>query len=83
MNADTAVVSEPGLQKRATPVRYRSERTNVSPPLFLRKVDEDGEPNYLTVTLSKTPSGWRQTDALAGDDTFEVMATAVRTGGIR
>jgi hypothetical protein len=51
--------------------------------VFLRAVDEDGEPNYLTVTLSKTPSGWKQTDALAGDDTFEVMATAVRTGGIR
>lgn len=51
--------------------------------VFLRAVDEDGDPNFLTVTLAKTPSGWRQTDALAKDDTFEVIATAVRTGGFR
>jgi hypothetical protein len=51
--------------------------------VFLRAIDEDGDPNFLTVTLAKTPTGWRQTDALAKDDTFEVIATAVRTGGFR
>jgi hypothetical protein len=51
--------------------------------VFLRAIDEDGDPNFLTVTLAKGPAGWRQTDALAKDDTFEVIATAVRTGGFR
>jgi hypothetical protein len=51
--------------------------------VFLRAVDEDGDANFITLTLAKTPSGWRQTDALSEDDTFEVIATAVRTGGIR
>ena len=50
--------------------------------MFLRGMDADGDASLLTVTLSKTPSGWKQTNALSGDDTFDVIWTALHTGGV-
>jgi hypothetical protein len=51
--------------------------------VFLRGADEDGDTSFLTVTLSKTPSGWKQTNALSGDDTYDVVWAAFHTGGVR
>ncbi len=51
--------------------------------IFIRGVDEDGDATVLVLTLSKTPDGWKQTDALAHDDTFEIVWTALHTGGVR
>ena len=51
--------------------------------LFVQGVDEDGDSAVLVVTLSKTPEGWKQTEALAHDDTFEIVWTALHTGGVR
>jgi hypothetical protein len=36
---------------------------------FLLGRDTDGDTSIASVTLSRTGSGWRQTDALAEDDT--------------
>jgi hypothetical protein len=51
--------------------------------VFLLGRDEDGDATFASVTLSKTGSGWRQTNALAEDDAFEVVWTALHTGGVR
>jgi len=51
--------------------------------VFLRGLDEDGDTTFLTESLSKTPSGWRQTQALLGDDTYDVVWTALHTGRVR
>jgi hypothetical protein len=51
--------------------------------VFLLGRDQDGDATFASVTLSKTASGWRQTNALAQDDTFEVVWTALHTGGVR
>jgi len=49
--------------------------------LFLQGLDEDGDATLISIALSKTPSGWKQTDALQNDDTFELVWTALHTGG--
>jgi hypothetical protein len=51
--------------------------------ISLRGLDPDGDVTFLTMVLSKTPSGWRQTNALADDEAFDVVQTAMRTGGVR
>jgi len=51
--------------------------------IFIQGLDEDGDATLLALVLSKTPTGWRQTDALAHDDTFEIIWTALHTGGVR
>lgn len=51
--------------------------------LFLQGLDEDGDATLNSFTLSKTSSGWKQTNALATDDTFEFVWTALHTGGVR
>jgi hypothetical protein len=51
--------------------------------VFVRGEEEDGDSTMLTVNLSKTPSGWKQTDALAHDDTFDVVSIALHTGTVR
>jgi len=51
--------------------------------IFIQGVDEDGDATLLALALSKTPTGWKQTDALAHDDTFEIVWTALHTGGVR
>lgn len=51
--------------------------------LFLQGRDDDGDATIITIALSKTPAGWKQTDALANDDTFDVVWTALHTGGVR
>ena len=51
--------------------------------LFLQGLDADGDATLISITLSKTAEGWRQTDALAHDDTFEIVWTALHTGGVR
>jgi len=50
--------------------------------VFLRGVDPDGDVTLLTLTLSKTASGWKQTNALAQDDTFDLVWTALHTDGV-
>jgi len=51
--------------------------------VFLLGQDEDGDATVATITLANTDSGWRQTNAIAEDDTFEVIWTALHTGGVR
>jgi len=51
--------------------------------LFLQGRDDDGDATIITIALSKAPAGWKQTDALANDDTFDVVWTALHTGGVR
>lgn len=51
--------------------------------VFIQGLDEDGDATMLALALSKTPTGWKQTDALAHDDTFEIVWTALHTGGVR
>ena len=51
--------------------------------VFIQGLDEDGDATVLVLTLEKTPDGWKQTDALAHDDTFEIVWTALHTGGVR
>jgi hypothetical protein len=50
--------------------------------LFLQGLDEDGDATFIAITLAKTPSGWKQTDSLQNDDTFELVWTALHTGGV-
>ena len=50
--------------------------------VFLRGLDEDGDSSLMTVVLAPTPLGWRQTNALVNDDTFDVVWTAFQTGGM-
>jgi hypothetical protein len=51
--------------------------------LFLQGLDEDGDATLISITLSKTPAGWKQTTALSNDDTFELVWSALHTGGVR
>ncbi|HLG97094.1 MAG TPA: hypothetical protein VKX49_12345 [Bryobacteraceae bacterium] len=51
--------------------------------LFLQAVDPDGDTTLIAIALAHTPDGWRQTDALARDDTFEIAWAALHTGGAR
>jgi hypothetical protein len=51
--------------------------------VFVRGEEEDGDSTVLTVNLSKTPSGWKQTDALAQDDTLDVISIALHTGTVK
>lgn len=50
--------------------------------LFLQGVDEDGDATLIAIVLSKTSDGWKQTGAIATDDTFELVWTALHTGGV-
>lgn len=51
--------------------------------VFLRGLDEDGDSTFMTETLAKTPIGWRQTQALSQDDTYDVVWTALHAGRVR
>ena len=51
--------------------------------VFVRGEEEDGDSTVMTVSLSKTPSGWKQTDALTHDDTFDVVSAALHTGTVQ
>lgn len=51
--------------------------------VFLQGRDEDGDTTFFLVALKKTATGWRQTNALTNTDEFEVIWTALHTGGIR
>jgi len=51
--------------------------------VFIQGLDEDGDATVLVLTLSKTPGGWKQTDALSHEDSFEIVWTALHTGGVR
>jgi hypothetical protein len=50
--------------------------------MLLLGQDEDGDATLLITTLAKTPEGWRQTNALAADDEFDLIWTAVYTRGL-
>lgn len=50
--------------------------------VLLRGTDGDGDTTLLNFTLVKTPSGWKQTNALSGDDTYDVVWAAFHTGGV-
>ncbi|MCU1339569.1 MAG: hypothetical protein JWO19_5150 [Bryobacterales bacterium] len=49
--------------------------------LFLLGLDDDGDATFLSAALSKGPWGWKQTNALARDDTFDLVSTALHTAG--
>ncbi|MBZ5608304.1 MAG: hypothetical protein LAP38_08605 [Acidobacteriia bacterium] len=51
--------------------------------VFLLGQDADGDSTLVAAPLSKTASGWRQTGALAGDDTYDVVWAALHTGEVR
>jgi len=51
--------------------------------IFLQGREEDGDATFVVVALKKTADGWRQSNALADTDEFEVIWTALHTGGIR
>jgi hypothetical protein len=51
--------------------------------LFLQGLEEDGDATLIAIVLSKTANGWKQTNALQNDDTFELVWTALHTGGVR
>ncbi len=51
--------------------------------VFLLGQDADGDATLVAAPVTKTPSGWRQTGALANDDTYDVVWTALHTGDVR
>ena len=48
--------------------------------LVVRSESADGRKSLFPLALRKTPSGWKQTNALSGDKVFDVVFTALRTG---
>jgi hypothetical protein len=51
--------------------------------VFLRGEEEDGDSTLLMVSLLKTPSGWKQTNALTQDDAFDVVSAALHAGTVQ
>jgi hypothetical protein len=51
--------------------------------VFVRGEEEDGDSSVFLVSLSKTPSGWKQTNALTQDDTLDVVSSALHTGTVQ
>jgi hypothetical protein len=51
--------------------------------LFLLGKDAEGDPTLLPAPLVKTESGWRQTGALSGDDTYDVVWAALHAGQVQ
>jgi hypothetical protein len=51
--------------------------------LFLLGLDDDGDATFLNAALSKTPEGWKQTNALADDDTLDLVSAALHTASAR
>ena len=51
--------------------------------IFLHEESEAGQARTVPVTLTRTASGWKQTNALSKDSTFDVVWTALRNGGVR
>jgi hypothetical protein len=51
--------------------------------LFLLALDDDGDATFLNAALSKTPEGWKQTNALAEDDTLDLVSAALHTASAR
>ena len=50
---------------------------------LVRGEDVDGDPTLMSVALLKTPAGWKQSDALANDDTLDMVVTALHTGTVQ
>jgi hypothetical protein len=50
--------------------------------MFLQGQDEDGDASVASLALEKTPTGWKQTNALSQDDTFDLIWAALHTGGV-
>ena len=84
-------LAEPGVLERTRNYYRSAGKTSEScwteiqgfRVLFFQAMDADGDTTLIAVTLANTPEGWRQTDALARDDTFEIVWTALHTGGAR
>ena len=51
--------------------------------LLTREDLGEGRVRGVPVTLARTPSGWKQTNALSADETFDVVWAALRAGMIR
>jgi len=51
--------------------------------LLTREELGEGRTRTVPVTLAKTASGWKQTNALSADETFDVVWAALRAGKIR
>jgi len=51
--------------------------------MFVREESDGGKGIVLPVTLTKTSSGWKQTNILSSDDTFDVVWMALRSGSVK
>jgi hypothetical protein len=51
--------------------------------LFVREESDAGTARVVPVTLVKTSSGWKQTNVLSNDDTFDVVWMALRYGTVK
>jgi hypothetical protein len=51
--------------------------------LFVREESDAGKALVLPITLAKTTSGWKQTNILSDDDTFDVVWMALRSGTVK
>jgi hypothetical protein len=50
--------------------------------VFLREESAAGKGRIAPVTLTRTPSGWKQTNALSGDDTLHLVWAALTSGDV-
>ncbi len=51
--------------------------------VFVREESSQGEVRTVPMTLVKTPAGWKQTNALSKDETFDVLWAASRNGTVQ
>jgi len=51
--------------------------------MFVREESDGGTARVVPVTLAKTSSGWKQTNILSNDDTFDVVWMALRSGTVK
>ena len=49
----------------------------------VREETVQAKATVVPLTMVKTPAGWKQTNALAKDETFDVLWAAVRNGGMQ
>ena len=51
--------------------------------VFLREESGPNQSRIVPVTLTRTASGWKQTNALSKDNTYDVVWTALRSGSVQ
>ncbi|HYL34682.1 MAG TPA: hypothetical protein VEV17_02075 [Bryobacteraceae bacterium] len=85
------LVSDPDLAKRNQDYYKSVSKAEIMALVDLREYrvavlrEETVQAKAVVVplTMVKTPAGWRQTNALSKDETFDVLWAAVRSGGMR